>query len=121
MIISVLLVLTLTCVSVYAYRALVRSAIAGLVLLFFSFTAIFFVFFPEQTYVVANLLGVGRGTDLLLYVCFMIGIILMLLIHVKFQQQSILITNLARAIAIHEYANSKNDVRSGKNNNGTTR
>jgi hypothetical protein len=61
------------------------------------------VFFPEQTFVFANLLGVGRGTDLLLYICFIIGIILMLLIHVKFQQQSIIITNLARAIALQEH------------------
>lgn len=106
MIISFLLILTLVCVSLYAYRVIVRGAMVGLILLFFSGIAIFFVFFPNYTFLIANLLGVGRGTDLLLYVCFMIGIILMLLIHVKFQQQSMLITHLARAIALNEYRNS---------------
>jgi len=103
MIISGLLVLTLLCVSLYAYRVVVRGAMVGVILLFCSIISIFFVFFPEQTFVFANLLGVGRGTDLLLYICFIIGIILMLLIHVKFQQQSIIITNLARAIALQEH------------------
>jgi hypothetical protein len=107
MIISLLLILTLVCVSLYAYRVIVRGAMVGLILLFFSGIAIFFVFFPNQTILIANLLGVGRGTDLLLYICFMIGIILMLLIHVKFQQQSMLITHLARAMALNEYSNSK--------------
>jgi small membrane protein len=106
MIISGLLVLTLLCVSLYAYRVVIRGAMVGILLLFCSMISIFFVFFPEQTFVFANLLGVGRGTDLLLYVCFIIGIILMLLIHVKFQQQSIIMTDLARAIALQEYRNS---------------
>jgi hypothetical protein len=114
MIISLLLILTLLCVSLYAYRVIVRGAMVGLILLFFSGIAIFFVFFPNQTIMIANLLGVGRGTDLLLYICFMIGIILMLLIHVKFQQQSILITHLARAMALNEYATSKHSPQLGR-------
>ena len=102
MIISSLLVVTLACVSLYAYRVVVRGAMLGMLLLFCSLISIFFVFYPEQTFVIANMLGVGRGTDLLLYVCFIIGIILMLLIHIKFQQQSLLITELAREIALQE-------------------
>ena len=102
MIISSLLVVTLACVSLYAYRVVVRGAMLGILLLFCSLISIFFVFYPEQTFVIAHMLGVGRGTDLLLYVCFIIGIILMLLIHIKFQQQALLITGLAREIALQE-------------------
>jgi hypothetical protein len=81
---------------------MVRGNFVALLLLLSALTAIFFVIFPDETIVIANKLGVGRGTDLLLYFCFITGAILVLLIHVKFRQQSIMITELARAIAIAE-------------------
>ncbi len=100
MMISVLLVIALLCVAFYAYRVMARGNALALPLLLLSFTGIFFVFFPEETIVIANKLGVGRGTDLLLYLCFVTGSILIVLIHIKFRHQSIEITELARAIAL---------------------
>lgn len=102
MIMSTLLVLALLCMCFYAYTIMVRGNFVALLLLLSALTAIFFVIFPDETIVIANKLGVGRGTDLLLYFCFITGAILVLLIHVKFRQQSIMITELARAIAIAE-------------------
>lgn len=98
--ISILMVVALLCVAFYAYRVMAQGNTMALLLLIVSVTAIFFVFFPEETIVIANMLGVGRGTDLLLYFCFITGIILILLIHVKFRHQSIMITELARAVAL---------------------
>lgn len=100
MMISALLVIALLCVAFYAYRVMARGNALALPLLLLSFTGIFFVFFPEETIVIANKLGVGRGTDLLLYLCFVTGSILIVLIHIKFRHQSIEITELARAIAL---------------------
>ena len=65
----------------------------------------FFVIYPEESGVVANFLGVGRGADLLLYLCFMAGILLILLVHLKFRIQTIIITDLARAIALQNDLN----------------
>lgn len=107
--ISILMVVALLCVAFYAYRVMAQGNSMALLLLIFSLAAIFFVFFPEETIVIANMLGVGRGTDLLLYFCFITGIILILLIHVKFRHQSIMITELARALAL---ANPKKPVKS---------
>lgn len=98
--ISILMVIALLCVAFYAYRVMAQGNMMALLLLLISLAAIFFVFFPEETIVIANMLGVGRGTDLLLYFCFIAGIILILLIHVKFRHQSIMITELARALAL---------------------
>lgn len=98
--ISILMVVALLCVAFYAYRVMAQGNTMALLLLIFSLAAIFFVFFPEETFVIANMLGVGRGTDLLLYFCFITGTILILLIHVKFRHQSIMITELARAVAL---------------------
>ena len=100
MMISILLVIALLCVAFYAYRVMAQGNALALPLLLLSFTGIFFVFFPEETIVIANKLGVGRGTDLLLYLCFVTGSILIVLIHIKFRHQSIEITELARAIAL---------------------
>ena len=109
--ISILMVVALLCVAFYAYRVMAQGNTMALLLLIFSLAAIFFVFFPEETIVIANMLGVGRGTDLLLYFCFITGIILILLIHVKFRHQSIMITELARALAL---ANPKKPVKSSQ-------
>ena len=100
MMISILLAVALLCVAFYAYRVMAQGNALALPLLLLSFTGIFFVFFPEETIVIANKLGVGRGTDLLLYLCFVTGSILIVLIHIKFRHQSIEITELARAIAL---------------------
>jgi len=100
MMISILLVVALLCVAFYAYRVMAQGNVLALPLLLLSFTGIFFVFFPDETIVLANKLGVGRGTDLLLYLCFVTGSILIVLIHIKFRHQSIEITELARAIAL---------------------
>ena len=100
MMISILLVIALLCVAFYAYRVMAQGSALALLLMLLSFTGIFFVFFPEETIVIANKLGVGRGTDLLLYLCFVTGSILIVLIHIKFRHQSIEITELARAIAL---------------------
>ena len=100
MMISILLAVALLCVAFYAYRVIAQGNALALPLLLLSFSGIFFVFFPEETIVIANKLGVGRGTDLLLYLCFVTGSILIVLIHIKFRHQSIEITELARAIAL---------------------
>lgn len=100
MIISILLLIALLCMSFYAYRVMVQGNVLALPLLIFTIAAIFFVFFPDETTVLANMLGVGRGTDLLLYFCFITGSILILLVHIKFSHQSLVMTELVRAIAL---------------------
>jgi len=100
MIISILLAIALLCMSFYAYRVMVQGNVLALPLLIFTLAAIFFVFFPAETTVIANKLGVGRGTDLLLYFCFITGSILILLVHIKFSHQSLVMTELVRAIAL---------------------
>ena len=52
------------------YISRFRSAFFDLLaLLVFSGLAVFFILFPEYTNVIAKKLGVGRGADLLFYIC----------------------------------------------------
>ena len=61
---------------------------------------IYVAWFPQSTSDVATLVGVGRGTDLMLYVWIMVSAMLVLVLHLKMVQQDRRLTELARAIAI---------------------
>jgi hypothetical protein len=58
------------------------------------------VWFPETSTVVANILGIGRGADLIFYtwIAFSFGVLLN--VHLKLRQHLNLITRLSRNIAI---------------------
>lgn len=110
MIIAALLIGTLAFIAAYSAFILHRGNMIGLLLIIMSIAGIFFVIFPNETNIFANALGVGRGADLLLYICFMAGVLLIFLVHIKFRQQSILITELARAVAINEALGNEKSV-----------
>ena len=61
---------------------------------------VYFVWFPEQTTLLANRLGVGRGTDLLIYVWILLSFAIGLNLSFKVRALRREITDLARAIAL---------------------
>ena len=67
--------------------------------LFFTF-AIYSVLFPEQITQIASFIGVGRGTDLLLYVAVIGFIFFTVFTYAKFQDLETRIARLARAVAL---------------------
>ena len=101
MIVQFMLSAVLVCLLLYAIKLTRRGNGVGLLLIVLSLAAIFFVMFPDNSNTVANWLGVGRGADLLIYLCFLSGVLLILLLHLRFREQSIAITELARAIALN--------------------
>jgi len=85
------------------YWKYVRSRTLNRILLLISVLAgIYFVLFPDVTTHLANLVGVGRGTDLVMYVAivaFSFGYILM---YSKLKQQEKTITAIVRDMAIQQ-------------------
>jgi small membrane protein len=67
--------------------------------LFFTF-AIYSVLFPEQITQIASFIGVGRGTDLLLYVAVIGFIFFTVFTYAKFKDLETRIARLARAVAL---------------------
>ena len=61
---------------------------------------VYFVWLPEQTTQLAQAVGIGRGADLVFYVWLLISFILMLNLHVKFNRNLELLTDLARQMAL---------------------
>ena len=100
MIITILLMLTLLITLTYSLLLVHQGSIIGLALSLLCLSAILLVILPERATEVANILGVGRGADLLLYFCFMSGSIIFLLIHVRIRKQNYMITKIVREIAI---------------------
>ena len=101
MIIVLILTGTLSLVVVYGVRLLstARPLVGGAVMAVAG-AGILLVWDPDLSTRIANTVGVGRGTDLLVYVLFMLIAMLVLLVHARFRTYDRMITELARSFAI---------------------
>ena len=107
---SYILIFVLAIIALIGIRYLLnRNRILGLLTLSISTLGIYLVIFPEFSTKLANLLGVGRGADLLLYSLFLISILGLFLSFIKINQNSQLITMLVRANAIANARKQSND------------
>jgi hypothetical protein len=70
-------------------------------------SGLYFVWMPEHSTQLAELVGIGRGVDLILYVWVCISLIVLLNLHLKLRTQTELITTLARKIAIADAQSPK--------------
>ena len=61
---------------------------------------LYFVWFPAHSTWLAELVGIGRGVDLILYTWVCISLLVLLNLHLKLRTQMELITTLARKAAI---------------------
>src|SRR4051812_7651204 len=87
--------------SLLLYRCVFRSTIRDrLLVLGFLFTGLMAVLFPDYTSMLAEALGVGRGTDLVMYFFFVAGIFLAILFYAKISRIERSQTELVRALAI---------------------
>jgi small membrane protein len=66
----------------------------------FFFVAAGFVMFPDTTTAIANVLGVARGADLLLYLVIFAGVHGLLLLYMRTRRLERKVTDLTRTIAI---------------------
>jgi hypothetical protein len=80
-----------------------RQRLLGAALCAASATAVLPVWMPQWATEVANVLGVGRGTDLLLYLWFSISVLLILALYLRLVRLQDQLTELVRHIAIHEF------------------
>jgi len=84
----------------YAWTEYRRSPAVALLTVFVASAGMYFVWVPEHSTQLAELVGIGRGVDLILYIWVCISLIVLLNLHLKLRTQMELITTLARRIAI---------------------
>lgn len=101
MAITLILVLAIGFLIIYSVTMILnRSKFMGFTLLSISVGSLFFVLNPMATTRLANFLGVGRGTDLLIYVTFIFLVFIFISTLVGFRKLENTLTELAREQAI---------------------
>jgi small membrane protein len=100
--IPIKLVLTLGLSMLLVYTMIQKVAPTLLKIAIFSFilAGIYFVWLPDHATVVANWLGVARGTDLVIYVWILLSFAIGLNLHFKVRSARHDITELTRALAM---------------------
>ena len=104
MIAQLLLTAFLALVLVYAWSAHRTVPIIGLLASGAALAGLYFVWVPEHATALAAFVGIGRGSDLILYTWVVISL---LNLHLKLRRQLDMITRLARAVAIDRVKESR--------------
>ena len=87
-----------------------RNAIFDLIVLtLFSALAIFFILFPEYTNQIAQKFGVGRGADLLFYMCILFFLFLVMKLFARIRRLEQQLTELVRQQAKAEAVLTKEE------------
>ena len=102
MIAQLLISAMLFTILLYATMTYRQAPIIGFLTVASAFVGLYFVWFPSHATRLAELVGISRGVDLILYVWVCISLVVLLNLHLKLRTQTELITTLARKIAITE-------------------
>ena len=81
------------------FRSKLTDRLVALLLLSLSWVSILL---PEYTTLIANLLGVGRGTDLILYFFGIFTVFALVVLYTRVNAQNLQITELIRHLAIRD-------------------
>jgi hypothetical protein len=100
MIAQLILSILLAGILIYAWSEYARSPAIAVLALFVATAGLYFVWMPEHSTALAELVGIGRGVDLILYVWVCLSLIVVLNLHLKLRTQMELITALARKLAL---------------------
>lgn len=107
MIAQLLLTALLALVLVYAWSAHRTVPIIGLLASGAALAGLYFVWVPEHATALATFVGIGRGSDLIVYTWVVISLLIVLNLHLKLRLQLDMITRLARAVALDRAKESR--------------
>lgn len=79
-----------------------HMAIRRIMVLLFAVAAVLSIFFPTVLSRLAGVVGVGRGTDLMLYAFIVSFLVYMSTTHQRFHSMEMTLTKLSRRIALDE-------------------
>ena len=102
MIAQFILSLFLAGILLYAWAEYRRSPAVAILAVFVATAGLYFVWFPSHSTQLAELVGIGRGVDLILYIWVCISLIVLLNLHLKLRRQMELVTLLARQLAMSD-------------------
>jgi small membrane protein len=94
--IQFILIAALLFAGIYVYLKFQSAVADAILLLVFIATGIVFVLFPQITTQIANKLGVGRGTDLIVYLCIVFFLFVVLRMYAKIRKLEQMVTKIVR-------------------------
>jgi hypothetical protein len=100
MIAQLILTALLLSILIYAGAEYRRSPVVGTVAMAATAAGGYLVWFPAHATALAEMVGIGRGVDLIIYIWVVISLLVALNLHLKLRSQMELITALARETAI---------------------
>jgi len=109
MIAQLILSVLLSGILLYAWTEYRRSPVVALMSVVVATAGLYFVWVPQHSTWLAELVGIGRGVDLILYVWVCLSLIVLLNLHLKLRTQMELITTLARKAALAEAKSEEPD------------
>ena len=102
MIAQILFTLVLSAVVLIAFAQLPQIPLVGSIAIVAAVFGAYIVWMPDHATYLANLIGIGRGADLVLYVWVLISSAVLLLLYLNIREQLQLITELVRSMALAE-------------------
>jgi hypothetical protein len=100
-------IIIFACIYCFNLYRLKKISLYRFVLWFFTYVVLFFmIMFIEITTKVANLIGIGRGVDLVNYLGYILIFYLIMKIFVKLDNLKIDISKIVRHIAINDEKNN---------------
>lgn len=107
MIAQVVFTMVLLAVMLAAFAQFPQIPLVGGAVILAALFGVYIVWVPDHATYLANLVGIGRGADLVLYVWVLISCAILLLLYLNVREQLQLITRLARKMALSEAASEK--------------
>src|SRR5262245_64158719 len=100
MIAKLILTALLFGILLYAWTEYRRAPVIGLIAMLAALTGLYFVWVPVHATWLAELVGIGRGVDLVLYLWVVISMIVLMNLHLQLRVQKEMNTVLASDLAI---------------------
>jgi hypothetical protein len=107
--IQVILISGIVGIFLYYFFRLRNAFIDLIALAVFSILAIYCIIFPDSTSLIANKLGVGRGTDMLFYTCILLFLFLFMKLFARIKRLENQLTKLIREQAKSSAIYTKKD------------
>lgn len=107
MIAQVVFTLVLLAVMLVAFAQFPQIPLVGGAVICAALFAAYIVWVPDHATYLANLVGIGRGADLVLYIWVLISCAILLLLYLNIREQLQLITTLARRMALADALREK--------------
>jgi hypothetical protein len=104
MIAQLIFTIVLLGVALAAFTQLPQIPVVGGIVIGAALFGGYLVWMPDHATYIANMVGIGRGADLVLYVWVLITCAILLLLYLNLREQLQLITTLARRMALSEAA-----------------